>query len=284
MRRRRISYTHPPNLEDSGFALLQVIQDWVKSPDDNFALRVRIEALCNSGAVGVPSNRSRTDASKTTRAQCLREIASLWQDVISGAHSLWGILESRAKSLGGLFAALHEQLAALQQVNPKKVHEFLSRAAEDLRPWASIPELMKEVQVWLAELRAHVQNADGGVKIMTLQAAKGLEADIVCVLGLNDGIIPRDASNAQEIEESARLTYVSMTRAKEEVHLFHARKRDASTTYLKQSFQLNQSCFLDAIDGKNKKIVYHPPPSRNATSAASNAKQRRRSVRIGQKH
>lgn len=273
LRKRRISYTHPPTLDDSGFALLQVIQDWIQHPDDNFALRICVEALCNSGAVGVPSKRSRSEAAKATRARCLKEIASLWHDVISGTHSLWQAHGIKAKRLGGLFGDLHERLEALQQVGPKEVHEFLSKAAKDLRPWTSIADLMKEVRVWLEELRAHGQRAEGGVRIMTLQAAKGLEADIVCVLGLNEGILPRQDASSHEIEESARLAYVSMTRAKEELHLFYARKRDASTTYLEESYQLKPSRFLDAIDSKNKKPVYHPAPSAKGRSAPSGAKR-----------
>jgi DNA helicase-2/ATP-dependent DNA helicase PcrA len=268
LRKKRIPYSHPAYLDDSGFALLQVVHNWRQNPDDNLSLRLCVESICNSGAVGIPSNRSRSAVKQASREHGLKEIANLWKDVIDNGLTLWKCLGEKSKTKDTLLAAICGRLEALLQVEPRNVDEFLSIVARSFRPWANLEVLMKEVEVWVEELQAHGHQEEGGVKIMTLQGAKGLEADIVCVIGLDDRILPRADAPPQQIEESARLTYVSMTRAKEQLHLFHARTRDASVTYLPQSYRLKRARFLDAIDKRNIELVYHQAPSRMAAHSS----------------
>jgi ATP-dependent DNA helicase UvrD/PcrA len=259
LRMRRIPYRHLPNLDESGFVLVQRVNNWRENPDDGLSLRLCIELLCNGGTVGVPPKLSRDTAKKATRQKQLKEIACLWHEVIGERISLWGALERKSTNPGTLLAQIRERLATLLQVGPKEVGEFLSIVASDLKPWRDLKSLMREIDAWLEELRAVGHQGEGGVKITTLQSAKGLEADIVCVLGLDDGILPRADAAPPIIEESARLAYVSMTRAREELHLFHARKRDGSITYLPQSFQLRRSRFLDALSKRNVEVQYYAP-------------------------
>lgn len=65
------------------------------------------------------------------------------------------------------------------------------------------------------------------VTLMTMHAAKGLEFPVVCVVGLEEGIMPhtRALYDQKEMEEERRLVYVAMTRAREELYLFHALER-----------------------------------------------------------
>jgi DNA helicase-2/ATP-dependent DNA helicase PcrA len=65
------------------------------------------------------------------------------------------------------------------------------------------------------------------VSLMTLHSAKGLEFDIVFIVGAEEGILPHIQSqySDEELEEERRLMYVGMTRAKEEVYLIWSSRR-----------------------------------------------------------
>jgi DNA helicase-2/ATP-dependent DNA helicase PcrA len=261
LRRKRVAYTHRPSLDDSGFVLLQTIHEWCENTSDNFALRLCIEDLIEVGAGKVPSRRSRGPELIERRKAALAEIAGLWEDVASDEATLWLALGRRATA-GSLFGDIRDRLAALLEASVKKPDEFLGLVAKNLRPWTTVAELMKEIRGWLEELRTHGQSGEGAARIMTLQAAKGLEAEVVCVIGLNDEVVCRKGATQEDVEEAARLSYVSMTRAREELHLFHARKREASTTFLAKSFNLTPSRFLAAVDPDKTLSKYHQAPSK----------------------
>ncbi len=67
---------------------------------------------------------------------------------------------------------------------------------------------------------------EGGVRLMTVHAAKGLEFDTVFVVGIEDGLFPLTREGArlsrEEAEEERRLMYVAVTRAKKKLYLTHA--------------------------------------------------------------
>jgi len=62
------------------------------------------------------------------------------------------------------------------------------------------------------------------VRLTTVHQAKGLEFDVVFVVGLADGQFPlRRAIEGGDVEEERRLFYVSVTRARDELYLCHPR-------------------------------------------------------------
>jgi len=67
-----------------------------------------------------------------------------------------------------------------------------------------------------------------------MASAKGLEADLVFVVGLEQNSFPYYSAEGEELEEQYRLLYVSMTRAKEELHLYHALVRRGSISFRKR--------------------------------------------------
>ncbi len=65
------------------------------------------------------------------------------------------------------------------------------------------------------------------VTLMTLHSSKGLEFPVICLVGMEQGLFPsyRSLDNPSSLEEERRLCYVGLTRAKEQLFLFHASER-----------------------------------------------------------
>lgn len=71
--------------------------------------------------------------------------------------------------------------------------------------------------------------SDERVLITTPYRAKGLEWPVVFVPGLNEGSLPsmRSLEDPQQLEEERRVLYVSITRAREQLYLYHLAREDA---------------------------------------------------------
>src|SRR5260370_26328382 len=65
------------------------------------------------------------------------------------------------------------------------------------------------------------------VTLMTLHSAKGLEFNLVLLMGMEEGLFPhsRTFNDPDQMEEERRLCYVGMTRAKDQLVLTQARSR-----------------------------------------------------------
>jgi len=92
-------------------------------------------------------------------------------------------------------------------------------------------------------------NADS-VVLMTVHSAKGLEFPIVFMVGMENGIFPgiQSLDNPKEMEESRRLCYVGITRAKENIYMTFA---DTRRVFGKM-VSYEQSNFIDEISGELK--------------------------------
>lgn len=96
--------------------------------------------------------------------------------------------------------------------------------------------------------RGQYNNDGDEVSIMTLHSAKGLEFNIVFLLGMEEGLFPHNRSfdSLSDLEEERRLCYVGITRAKEKLYLLNAKLR---TIFGKTSGTI-ESRFVREIDEK----------------------------------
>ncbi len=87
------------------------------------------------------------------------------------------------------------------------------------------------------------------VSLMTLHLAKGLEFDVVFIIGMEDGILPHSRSLFEHaaLEEERRLCYVGITRAKK--RLFLSRVIDRQTFGRQNAFGGAPSRFIFNLPG-----------------------------------
>ena len=84
-----------------------------------------------------------------------------------------------------------------------------------------VAEMLSQVALMNGETsERHVDTPPDTVKLTTVHQSKGLEFDIVFVIGVADGMFPgRRAIEADDVEEERRLFYVAVTRAKNELYI-----------------------------------------------------------------
>ena len=124
--------------------------------------------------------------------------------------------------------------------------EFKSITAsyEEQTGSVNLSDFLEEISL-VADLSEH-QKADDEVTLMTIHSAKGLEFDVVFLIGMEEGIFPHQNAFVEEngIEEERRLCYVGITRAREKLYITNAKRR---MLYGRES--INQpSRFIEEID------------------------------------
>jgi DNA helicase-2/ATP-dependent DNA helicase PcrA len=113
-----------------------------------------------------------------------------------------------------------------------------ARRLENIKELASVAERFPDLgdflenvalvqQEYSAQEKEKRNRLTEAVRLMTLHASKGLEFDVVFLVGLEEGLLPHSQNlDAEEkLEEERRLCYVGMTRAKKKLFLTFARKR-----------------------------------------------------------
>ncbi|MEO0004804.1 MAG: 3'-5' exonuclease, partial [candidate division WOR-3 bacterium] len=236
-RKYHINYECRPDVEKTGLKILDTARIWLEKPQDNFALREIIEIFIDrEKGQGLNKNK----------------ISKLWQDVINDNISLWEALQKRSNN-DNFLSELYNKLKRLKE--SREPQEFINI----IRPWETKDKFLTEIGEWLEE----AQSRESGelVRILTMHGAKGLEADYVFIVGLDKDVFPV-VNNEVSQEEQARLLFVSMTRAKRALYLFHARKRSSKRTYHRNSYALKLSPFVKAISTEYISKEYIPAKNR----------------------
>lgn len=108
----------------------------------------------------------------------------------------------------------------------ESLNSFLA-ITDELAEGSTVSDFAKELD---ERQRSQHEPVKAAVTLSTMHAAKGLEWDLVFVVGLTEGYLPITYANTDsEIREEQRLLYVALTRARVELTLSWAR-RDANST------------------------------------------------------
>jgi DNA helicase-2/ATP-dependent DNA helicase PcrA len=105
--------------------------------------------------------------------------------------------------------------------NVKELGTLASKYDEMLKP-EGVEKLLEDAA--LATDQDNLEKDNGGVKLMTVHASKGLEFDYVFITGLEEGLFPHERMNEkkEDDEEERRLFYVAVTRAGKKLYLTYA--------------------------------------------------------------
>ena len=260
LRKRRIGFKGPMPDTGRGLPKLSRLSDWLAGEGDNLALRQCLHVMTGIAAPSVlGKGRKKSEAIEDGHAR----VSGLWTSVRgrSPKTSLWAALEAAADD-DTFLAALLGSMRALREAAQGGTADFVKLATSTLAPWKDAAALLSEAaaRVSLDDDLASA-GADADIAVMTLGGSKRLEADVVCVLGLEDGEVPGDACG-EDLAEKARLMYVAMTRAKETLYLFHARTRAGSVSYkARGATSLPESRFLAEIPTSARTATYCPAGS-----------------------
>jgi DNA helicase-2/ATP-dependent DNA helicase PcrA len=134
---------------------------------------------------------------------------------------------STALTLSGLEAAFrkeHEDGGEDRLANAQEL-VTAARAYEEEADEPTLADFLQRIA--LVSDQDAVDESAGVVMLMTLHAAKGLEFPIVCIVGLEQGLLPHENAlrESVEVEEERRLCFVGVTRARQQLILSHARQR-----------------------------------------------------------
>lgn len=220
---------------------------WFLRPDDAVSLK-RLLKFPRRGVGEVTLERARAAArregvplsdtlSRIPSLASLFSFRALWLAELpqmSPAEALHSLLNG-AGYLDALEAAARDPVegrdGADREENLEHVRE-LFRVAESFPGTGEegLREFLEKVTLAAGETAGEESAA---VRLMTLHNAKGLEFDVVFLVGLEDGLLPhsRSVDSQMEIEEERRLLYVGLTRAREKAFLSLARRRNLFGSY-----------------------------------------------------
>ncbi len=124
----------------------------------------------------------------------------------------------------GLEDALKQERTEEAEARLLNLEELVNAAAESEEQGITIREFIDH-----AALTSDTDQYTGEAPatLMTMHSAKGLEFQVVFVVGLEEGLMPhsRSAEDPAQLEEERRLLYVAITRAERRLSLTHAMRR-----------------------------------------------------------
>jgi len=251
LRKNYIDFSCEYALEKTDLYIIHILLNWLRNPTDNFNLRILIEEIINRGASDIPALQTEYRGKEKTlkkREDAFKQISNFWMELGKGKT-----LYTKLKTLkeNEQFSKLVEIVTTLRKAHESKadIIGFISETVDKLKIWnKNIQNFSKELDSAVEEIKSlAIPSGESSVRVLTMKKAKGLQADYVFIVGIENNILPRKNANSADKEEDSRLLYVSMTRAKKELYLLHSEKRSRDITKVE-------------IDGKSEFIQSIPPP------------------------
>jgi superfamily I DNA/RNA helicase len=266
LREARIQYDAQAIIPGEGLPLISVLSQWLANNSDSLSFRECLQAVTRNPDFDIPSEKAKKPKTRAKREDALLKISNLWKNVIEKkVDSFWESLKLE-KEKDELYSKLFSAFENLQIHNSQGEPAGLAaEIVKTLIPWKKSQSFLDEVDLWVQTAKRAGSIGEGSsVQLMTLQTAKGLGANVVCIVGVEEGTLPKKKKDSViNIAEESRKFLVALTRASEEVHVFHARRRSQRKVfrqiYTKQDKpDLEPSKFLVTIPEDHKELKYHP--------------------------
>lgn len=149
------------------------------------------------------------------------------------SHKMSSVLNSFIKEIGFekeiISEESEEKVVKARLANISEVVNMLSFFENELEHEGkpSLFDFIIRLTLLMEGVDPKQEKEDNRVQLMTMHLSKGLEFDIVFLVGLEEGIIPNTKvlDEGLGVDEERRLFYVGMTRAKEKLILTSAKER-----------------------------------------------------------
>lgn len=123
--------------------------------------------------------------------------------------------------------------AAFRKINMEDLKEVLREIEERAKAFRTIEEWFTHIEEYSEELKRQSQQKETdpeAITFMTMHGSKGLEFDLVFIIGANETITPyKKAETKEEVEEERRMFYVAMTRARKKLIISYTKERNGKS-------------------------------------------------------
>lgn len=137
------------------------------------------------------------------------------------------------------------EYAEFRKMPYEDLKDAMKEIEETTKPYRTLEDWLAHITEYGEELRrqsAKTQNETDAIAMLTMHGAKGLEYDVVFIIGANETLTPhKKAAAPDEIEEERRMFYVAMTRARKQLTISYTKERNGKS--------LNQSRFVSELLG-----------------------------------
>ena len=143
----------------------------------------------------------------------------------------YGAIQYIRKHIG--YDEFLKEYAAFRKINMEDLKEVLREIEVRAKAFRTIEEWFTHIEEYSEELKRQSQQKETdpeAITFMTMHGSKGLEFDLVFIIGANETITPyKKAETKEEVEEERRMFYVAMTRARKKLIISYTKERNGKS-------------------------------------------------------